>query len=234
LPNYTKSRAAGFSRAFLSMVFLVSITSGCHQSNIMSDAGAQADSAARSDSTTPPPVPAWAECNESDECVAVPESCCGQCGVATPDDMIGVNREFQSAYRVDVACAGGGEDCPLCAAIQDPNLVAVCSQNRCEARDLRDTEVSTGCVEDNDCILASPTCCEGCGILGEDSLIAIERGAQAQLFEELGCSETLACDDCIGEPDPSLRAVCIVDADSPNRCMITRSSTSAPTPSPSE
>jgi len=216
------------------MMLILSITTGCPQSSMIDDAGPQTDSGSQLDAAAPPITPDWAECNDSDECVAVPASCCGQCGAATPDDMIGVNREFQSAYRVDVACAGGGEDCPLCAATQDPNLVAVCLSNRCEARDLRDTGVSVGCMEDSDCMLASPTCCAGCGILGEDSLIAIERGAQAQLLEELACSETVTCDACTGEPDPSLSAVCILDADSPNLCMIARSSTSDPTPTPSE
>jgi len=212
--------------AFGYLVLLLALAvGGCHQSSSLAppdgDGGSLRDGSTEPDAMRPPDAsvitPDWAFCEMSEECIIRPESCCGQCGVATPDDMIGVNASFRSVYRDEVACAGDSIGCPECAAPRDPNLYAVCESNRCEARDLRRADLGQGCSEDSDCILVSPTCCGGCGELGREQLISILSDNSAALRDELDCSPDIDCPPCVGEPVTNLRAICSYA----NVCIVT-------------
>ena len=203
--------------AFGYLIVLIALAvGGCHQSSSLTppdgDGGNLLDGSAGSDAMPPPDAsvitPEWAFCETSEECTVRPESCCGSCGVATPEDMIGVNASLSTVYRDEVACAGDSIGCPECAAPPDPNLYAVCESNRCEARDLRRADLGRGCNEDSDCILVNPTCCGGCGELGREQLITILSDNRSALRDELDCSADIACPPCVGEPASNLRAIC--------------------------
>ena len=87
------------------------------------------------------------------DCAVVAESCCGTCGLATPDDMIGILGDRSSTYHADV-CAG--MTCTACRRQRDSALVATCDAGTCQAVDLH-TSTITACTSDADCDSAPPT-----------------------------------------------------------------------------
>ncbi len=139
-------------------------------------------------------------CAAPADCVVVPMSCCGSCGAATPDDMIGVSRDAQDRYR-SVACEGG-MICPACAQEQDPALIATCAGGSCLAIDLH-TSALTACTSDADCVLRPADCC-GC----DYSFIAIGSASEDE-YRTLVCDPRADCPPCgPPSPPPGTSAVC--------------------------
>ena len=157
-----------------------SIIVGCGESHTTGDAAIGVDSGSMHSCVSPT------------ECELLPQSCCGRCGAATPDDMIGVHRDDVAANR-DLACMGGTIGCPECAMPQDPFLVATCDMGACAARDLHALPL-TQCTADTDCVLAPHTCC-ACGLLGIDEVVAYNP-ARGDLGT-LTCDRGAPCPPCV-------------------------------------
>lgn len=68
-------------------------------------------------------------CGDDSDCVVVPQSCCGSCGLATKTDLIAIAKIHAGDYRHAV-CAG--KPCPACGGPIDPSLTARCKENACE------------------------------------------------------------------------------------------------------
>lgn len=166
-------------RTALLLSSLLLVAAGCGESHTAGDAAIDAS-------------PGLHSCASPTECELLPESCCGRCGAATPDDMIGVHRDDVAANR-DLACMGGTIGCPECAMPQDPFLVATCELRACVARDLHALPL-TECAADSDCVLAPHTCC-ACGVLGIDEVVAYNpaRGELSALI----CDPGAPCPPCV-------------------------------------
>lgn len=137
-------------------------------------------------------------CGRPSDCVVVPESCCGTCGAATPEDVTAVNGDAASEHRAS-ACAGVA-GCDLCFMTTDPHLTATCSAAtaQCEPVDLGSAEWA-GCASDAECVLRLPDCC-ACGPGGEPIALRLDR------LDELAgalCDPDSGCLGC--EPDFSPR-----------------------------
>lgn len=142
------------------------------------------------------------ECDVPSQCLLRPESCCGSCGAATPDDMIAIPLADQAAY-VDMVCGGGTIGCPECAARQDPYLLATCRDRRCTAIDLH-VDPLTECASASDCTLAPLQCC-ACGLLGMDQVVAFNPAHGS--IGALVCDPDADCPPCV--PDfGSITATC--------------------------
>lgn len=129
-------------------------------------------------------------CSVPADCVVVPESCCGSCGVASRGDAIAVNVDQQNTYRGDTC---GEEPCPACAAPIDPTLVATCTSGQCEVVDIYE-EPFTECSSNEDCRLRSRDCCECGGALDREGLIAVAVGTAG--YEDVVCEEQQGCPEC--------------------------------------
>jgi hypothetical protein len=151
-------------------------------------------------------------CTGPGTCVAVPRTCCGSCGVATPADVIGVADTSSSAYRT--AACGPGSGCPACFRPEDPFLQAFCRANHCVAVNLR-TDPMTACATDDDCQLRYEGCCEKCGAPVE-GLFALRKDAVTSYRAEV-CAPDIGCPKCaVGYP-AGARAVC----DATKHCAVT-------------
>lgn len=128
--------------------------------------------------------PSPTACTRNDDCIVIPESCCGSCGAPTRTDARAANRNH---VPVDPKCAMTG--CPACYQEPDPTLLATCDHGDCRIVDLR-LDPSTACKQDGECRLRSPDCCE-CG--GRTSpLVAI---SSEPLYSALVCDDR-ACPEC--------------------------------------
>lgn len=142
----------------------------------------------------------WFECEQSDDCIVSSESCCGQCGAYTSEDVIATNRESLSSY-VEARC-GASFACDACAAGVLPSITAVCRGGRCTVVDLSQDPM-TACVHDDDCRVRTKDCCECGGHLLD--LVAIATSA-ASSYDHLVCEEGIGCDPCL--PSYTLTAAC--------------------------
>ncbi|MCC7542532.1 MAG: hypothetical protein IT379_40320 [Deltaproteobacteria bacterium] len=115
--------------------------------------------------------PTGTRCLQPSDCVILPASCCGRCGVATPDDIVAVHRNDVDDNR-SMACADPVA-CPECAAPPDPYLIATCVAGACVPVNLH-VDPSTECASTDDCTLITNECC-GCGEVGLDRAVAINR-----------------------------------------------------------
>jgi hypothetical protein len=145
----------------------------------------------------------FTRCSGPGTCVAVPRTCCGSCGAATPDDVIGVDTTRSSAYRT--AVCGPGTGCPACFRPVDPFLQAFCRAGHCEAVDLH-KDAMTACTTDDDCQLRYEDCCESCGAPME-GLIALRRDAVSTYRAEV-CAPDAACPKCAVSYPAGARALC--------------------------
>jgi hypothetical protein len=171
-----------------------------------------ADASDALDTSSPPPdTPDFTRCAEPGSCVVVPRSCCGSCGAAITEDMIGVETSQSSSYRSSV-CKDMA--CDACYRQQDPFLQAFCQSSRCVAVDLH-SDPMTACTTDTDCRLHYAACCEPCDARPE-SILAL---ATSQLSTYLAkvCAPDSSCPPCIGGYPPAAKAVC----DTTKHCSVT-------------
>jgi len=179
---------------------------GCGSSHDRVDSGGGTDAGGRSDAgggTDAGGGDGWWTCTTNLQCMVAPESCCGACGVATPSDMVGVNRERLTEQRSE-ACADPIA-CPECAAPEDPYLVGTCDGSRCGAVDIR-AEGLTACSAPADCVLATSRCCD-CGVHTVRTAIAINSSSFGRL-SELTCEPSTPCPPCVPSFD-GLAATCM-------------------------
>jgi len=170
-------------------------------------------------------TPGWASCTFSDNCVVQPASCCGLCGAATAEDMVGVNRDFLSEQR-DEAC-GGGEACPGCAQQPDPDLVATCQVGVCVAESLRFHDARADCDTDDDCVLRTTTCCPTCGEADPSEIVAVNRERSYELTALFCDGADVNCAECVSTFPPTFHATCVavgVGDGAPHRnyCRVSR------------
>lgn len=131
-------------------------------------------------------------CEDNLDCLVMPASCCGACGVATRTDVIALNQADGEAYRREV-CENIA--CPGCAGQPDPTLRAACIGGRCAVVDILTHEVTT-CASPADCRVRASGCCE-CGVnLEPRSLIAVNPKSPTR-YEELACNRDSVCAACI-------------------------------------
>ncbi len=150
-------------------------------------------------------------CAKPSDCVVVPESCCGACGVPSRDDGTAVHRDHAAAHAAD-ACGPGPAACPACARPLDPTLVATCDAGRCRVVDLLATDL-TACTSDADCHLRTNECCECGGATDLEHLVAVGPSGNAGMMELL-CDPGSGCAKCLPSY-PSLPALC-----SSGRCTV--------------
>lgn len=142
-------------------------------------------------------------CDGPGDCVVVPRTCCGFCGVASATDMIAVEPARASSYRSSVC--GPGTGCPDCAGRVDSFLQGFCVAGHCKAVDLHGDPM-TGCATDGDCQLRYAACCEPCGAPA-DGLVALRTDAVGT-YRTLVCAPDAACPKCATSYPPAAKAVC--------------------------
>ena len=203
----------GSLRGILALGLMFSLAACTSSYHPLLDAGPDSASDAGVDAPTRDSgggIPEWARCRTSLDCVVAPASCCGSCGAATEEDMVGVNRSSLLAQREE-AC-GDDAACPACFMEPDPHLVATCEDSICVPQSLRFSDALADCESDDDCILRTSTCCPTCGDVGSSEVIAVPRAQRAGLYDIFCGEEDVACDDCESTFPPQMRAVCQFDA----------------------
>lgn len=144
----------------------------------------------------------WDECALPSECVVVPASCCGACGVATRGDAIAVHRARVSEHRASVC--GDDFGCPACAGVPDPTLVATCDAGRCVVVDLQ-VHAATECETAGECRVRASECCECGATIGPSSVVAVSDGSA---YEALVCDPGMGCPECAPDYPDTLSAIC--------------------------
>jgi hypothetical protein len=144
------------------------------------------------------------DCSDNSDCVIRPASCCGQCGAATRDDIVALNKARATAY--ETANCEEMFGCPACYMAQDARLVATCTGGKCAVVDLAQ-HASTECGATSDCRIRTNACCECGGPTDVEHVIAIAGSAEAS-FSALVCDEAQACPECAPVYPPEMTAVC--------------------------
>jgi hypothetical protein len=153
--------------------------------------------------------PSWATCTLNSQCTLAGRSCCEPCGMPTLVEVDAVNEGRLDEHR-NAICPGP----VVCAPCQvpstkNPNLVATCSTDVCQARDFR-TELATACATDGDCRLRFASCCECGGSTVGAGLIAMNPSHES-LFAALVCDPRQVCPDCAAIYPTDVAAYCASD-----------------------
>ncbi|MCZ7682880.1 MAG: hypothetical protein M5U28_30400 [Sandaracinaceae bacterium] len=145
-------------------------------------------------------------CASPTDCVVVPRSCCGTCGVASRGDAVALHRELAASAR-SARCAGTG--CPDCTADPDPTLLATCRARRCELVDLLRSPL-TRCRTADDCQVRTSACCVCDGTAPYVALASDQDDEYAALV----CAPDARCGSCLmtrpSAPIACLRGHCRV------------------------
>lgn len=172
----------------------------CAESTTPSPDAASGDGNTGDGDTTAP------ECTVPADCVVVPQSCCGTCGVATRGDAIAIPRSRASSHRSEVC--RDEMACPACAGLSDPTLLATCRAGRCELVDLLDDPALTGCEVASDCRIRTVDCCECGGRTSRDAVVALRADAESA-FSALVCDGSgVACAECAPVYPPEAMVSC--------------------------
>ncbi len=144
-------------------------------------------------------------CSEPSECAVTPNTCCGECGVATLEGSTAVNRE--NLGELSERLCADPVACPDCAAAPNPALVATCNAARCAVVDVSRLPLAA-CITDDDCVLRTRECCECGASTAPESLIALRPDG---LIDYLGlvCDSGAICDDCVPTYPADVEAACI-------------------------
>ncbi len=144
-------------------------------------------------------------CNDPNDCVLVPRSCCETCGEPTPMDVTAITRGSEEALSASL-CGPDPMPCPVCATTPNPSLFAACDDGQCKAVDLREDEASQ-CETEADCQVRPAACCE-CGAgTGADQIVAVNP-EKADAFEASLCPEEVACAECAWEAPNEVSVAC--------------------------
>jgi len=147
-------------------------------------------------------------------------SCCGDCGAATRNDIIAINRRNLGSYTTSVC---QNTSCTLCYTQQDPTLLASCLNGACSVVDLLALPL-TDCRTDQDCRLRTRECCECGGTTAIQSLIALRKDSEAE-YRRLACDPSTACDACVPSYPEFATAKCFG-----GRCTVTGMPGTTPPP----
>jgi hypothetical protein len=107
-------------------------------------------------------APAWFACKDVSECTLRRNQCCEGCSITDVSDATAVNRQYVTALGTEL-CRQMTTPCPATnCGLPTVSYVAVqCRQNRCQAVDIRQDQLSA-CTVNGDCHLRYGTgCCEG-------------------------------------------------------------------------
>ncbi len=148
--------------------------------------------------------PSYDACQLPSECVVRPASCCGQCGAATREDIVTLNKDQAAAYQS--ATCGDSWGCPACYMVQDSRLVATCASAKCKLVDLA-THSSTTCASDGDCRVRTNACCECGGPVDQAHLVAINASKESD-FSATVCDPGMGCPECAPTYPAEATAVC--------------------------
>lgn len=148
--------------------------------------------------------PSYDGCQLPSDCVVRAASCCGQCGAATRDDIVALNKDQASAYQS--ATCGDSWGCPACYMVQDSRLVATCEPTQCKVVDLA-KHASTSCTDDGDCRIRTNACCECGGPVDQAHIIAINSSKEAD-FAAVACDPGAGCPECAPSYPAEAKAVC--------------------------
>jgi hypothetical protein len=149
----------------------------------------------------------WDHCNRTSDCIVVSNSCCDACGEPTLAQVDAVNRFRVDDQRDDVC--PDPVPCPKCASQDNPDLLATCAAERCQAVDIRTHAVSS-CALDTDCKLRVSGCCECGGSTLPEALIAINASLETA-YRELACDAGQACAECAPVYPTEVEAHCAPD-----------------------
>jgi hypothetical protein len=138
-------------------------------------------------------------CEVATDCVLVPSSCC-VCGVPEIGDVTAVNQEGAAEYT---QTCGMGPAC-LCPTALNPNLVATCASETCQAIDIREHAVSE-CSDDDECRVRVSQCCECGGDTSPGSLVAVGTVLD---YGALVCDRLGLCTGCAPEYPAEATALC--------------------------
>jgi len=142
------------------------------------------------------------DCATPSDCTLMRARCCG-CEEPSLDNVVGVNRQRQSAVSSAMGC--DLVDCVQCAATSNPWLGATCSSGRCIAFDARQTNL-TLCMTSDECHLRSGLeCCESCTAT-PGTLVALNELDPRPL---LCGNSAVACDACVPALPAGAFAACV-------------------------
>lgn len=145
------------------------------------------------------------ECLAHAHCTMVAATCCGTCGEAQLDDLVGLHVEDVDDYR-DSVCADN-PICPACAELpRDAHLFDSCDAGTCQAHDLRTHEWSS-CATLEDCVLIPKACC-ACNASTDPSNVVAVNKQHAEDFAYTQCEQTPLCDECAWTPPVSVQLSC--------------------------
>lgn len=149
----------------------------------------------------------FAACDGPGQCMLAEPGCCPACGIPELGAFAPINSKYEADYQKYVCPEP--TPCPACETIPNPNLFAYCDAGHCVAADVR-THAVSACKSSSDCHLrAGSACCEACGDVSFDSLIAVS-GTSGVSLASLVCSPNGDCPDCIPNY-PAAVATCADD-----------------------
>jgi hypothetical protein len=153
-------------------------------------------------------------CSLPGQCLLVEPGCCGGCGEISLPQVEPINAEHAQDYY-DATCGEENPACPDCAGFRDPGMFAWCDAGHCAEADI-DTHPLGQCSSASDCVLrAGVDCCETCGLVSIEQLVAINATAQPGLGELVCPADGGACPPCVPEYPANVVAHC--DA---GRCVV--------------
>lgn len=155
------------------------------------------------------PDATWAACELPSDCTMVPSDCC------TCFEFDAVNSDRLDEHENAVCPDPGAVECAPCQPEPDPYRVASCIQGVCAVVQLDETPL-TECMEDADCVMREPLCCESCmaSPAPEYQFVGIGTDRVADL-RELLCNPEGGCVACMTPLPESHEAVC-----NAGRCVV--------------
>ncbi len=142
------------------------------------------------------------DCQSNQDCTLVERGCCGACEPVTAKDLVAINFQLVTQFRLE-QCPDGPVACGPCPTRTEYDSTlkyfrAVCTQGRCDVIDVRGATF-TSCVTTADCTLrAGVDCCEHCQATG---WVPVNETATF-------CDVLTSCPPCASAPPPDLKVVC--------------------------
>lgn len=147
-------------------------------------------------------------CARNADCTLAIDDCCGPCGLTTLDAVDPILASRAADHMRAVCPRPDDAICPGCASMDNPSLLALCREARCQELDVRQLPLSA-CTTDADCTLRTRDCCECGGGTGPSSLIAVRTDARGE-YGTLVCDD-LACPECEPVYPTDVEAYCETD-----------------------
>lgn len=133
-------------------------------------------------------------CQQPSDCTLTAATCCGTCGIPQKTDVVAVATAGLNAYR-NAICGSGPKLCPLCATMNNPDLLATCDRGTCSVVDLTESPLSA-CSRVTDCRLRAATCCECGASMALWDLVALSSDGLVG-YAAILCDAGAACPECM-------------------------------------